>query len=373
VSTGRREVLVTGMTNPFFLTWADAGEGGLLTTERDPANRISLIDLTQSPVSVSHVAVGVPFRPSSVAVATADRLLLCSNSEISMLDLLGSVFVPTGPTILGIGHVPFDRIVSGYADTTVDPGYFYQVKDAPFGGTLSLMVNHERAYADGARYYAVRVDGITQSTSWNDYKWSTSTNRFELQTQNAIYGTYFRVRRPNELWYNHWLGYRLKTAGLSNGLHTIQVSLYGATNSASLMSTHSLQVMIDNQKPTAIIDEIIHDGVVVGRCGIVDSGSDRFSFRITANDPQGHLKSWSLSALWGDNESAGVASESYVPTSPPLWHGPVAQVVPAAPGWQAIERHCAHTFYLKVWDRVIDGYNYIHYSQYHKSITIMLP
>ena len=323
----------------------------------------------------------VPFRPSSVAVISPLRLVVCSNTVLTRVDLSSSLFVATGPMILGIGHVPADRIFSGYADTTGDPGYFYQVKHAPFGGTLSLMVNHDHAFADGGRYYRIEVDGVAQTLSWNDYKWSTTTNRFELVSTSASFGSFFRVRQPQELWYNHWLGYRLDTSPLTNALHTITLKLYSAASLASLMSTHTLHVRIDNQWPTASIDAIFHDGAPVGTCGIVTSGSDRFVFRITANDPQGHLKSWALTAMWGDNHSAAVASASYVPPAPPappIWAGPVGATVPAAPGWPATvagdptSTRCAHTFYLGVWDRVIDGYDHLHYSAYHKSITIML-
>ena len=164
LTNGARTVLVTGLTNPFFLSWADAGQAALLTTQRDPVNRVTLIDLTKSPVSASPVAT-VPFRPSSVAVVSPTQVLVCSDSVLSQLDLSSSLFVATGPIILGIGHVPADRIVSGYADTTVDPGYFFQVKDAPFGGTLPIMINHEHAFADGARYYRIEVAGTAQTLS----------------------------------------------------------------------------------------------------------------------------------------------------------------------------------------------------------------
>jgi DNA-binding beta-propeller fold protein YncE len=378
LSANQRDVLVTGMTNPFFLTWADPGEGAILTTERDPANQVSLIDLTQTPVSVSHVA-GVPFRPSSVAIVATNRLLVCSDSVISELNLTGSVYVAAGPIVLGIGHVPFDRIVNGYADTTVDPGYFFQVKDAPFGGTLSLMINHERAYADGARYYKVLVDGVTQRGSWSDYRWSTSANRFILRTMNPLGAGYFRVRRPHEIWYNHWLGYRLNTSGLANGLCTVEVALYSAPNAGSLMTTDSIQVQIDNQWPTAVIDEIIHDGTVVDTCAIVDSGSSEFTFNITAQDHEEHLLSWRLRALWGDNKSALIDSDNYNNHVSPTkkWLG-VSGVVPSPLPWDAnvpgdsTSIRCAHTFYLTVWDRAINGYDRIHRSHYHKSITIYL-
>jgi hypothetical protein len=307
-----------------------------------------------------------------------NHLLACSDNEITELNLLGSIYVSTGPTILGIGHVPFDRIVGGYADTTIDPGYFFQVKDAPFGGTLSLMINHEGAYTDGARYYKVFVDGVVQKQSWSDYRWSTSANRFILQTMNPIGSGYFRVRPPHELWYNHWLGYRLGTGGLPNGLRTVEVRLYSAANAASLMSTDSLNVQVDNQWPTAVIDEIIHDGMIVGTCAIVDSGSSLFTFRIQAQDPEEHLLSWHMTALWGDNKSKLVDSDHYNNhvSATKKWAG-ISDVVPTA-AWDAsvagdpTSTRCAHTFYLTVWDRVINGYGHIHRSHYHKSITIYL-
>lgn len=381
IADGRKEVVLTGLTNPFFLTWADAGEGGLLTTERDPANQVILIDLTSPTLSQRTVATGVPSRPSSVAVVTEERLLVCSNSVLTDLRLVGSVYSAAGPHILGVGHVPADRIINGYADTTVDPSYFFQVKDAPFGGTLSLMLNHERAYQSGARYYRLSVahggGTVEPQQSFSDYLWSTTTNRFESTTTSPSSGGYYRVRHPNELWYNHWLGYRLNTHGLANGPATVTVRFYSAQSGGSLLSTHTLQLRLDNSAPQVEIQAILHDGAAVGTCGIVDSGSDRFSFDIVARDPEGHLKNWSLQALWGDNESGAVASDSYTPVPTRIWHGTPAagQIVRPTPAdpWQPTNRRCAHTFELRAWARTIDGYNTLHHVRYHKSITIMLP
>ncbi len=380
IRSGRREILTDTLTAPFFLTWLDASEANLLLTERDPAHRITMVDVSHTPVQITPLSQA-PFRPSSVAVA-GDGLLICGDQTISKFSLQHNSFAITGPTILGIGHVPFDRIIGGYADTTVDPGYFFQVKDAPFGGTLPLKINHPRAYADGARYYTILVDGILQKHPWSDYRWNAGLNRFVLHTMNPVYGRFFRVRRPGDVWYNPWLGYQLQSSEFANGLHTIEIRLYSAPSNAALISSDTLQVMFDNSWPTAIIDEIIHDGAVVGTCAVVNSGTDHFRFRITADDVQGHLKSWSLRALWGNNKSDAIASDNYISASPstaPIWHGPVNDIVPAAPGWNTrkpgdpTSHRCAHTFYLTVWDRVINGHYHVHRSHYHKSITIMLP
>jgi len=114
-------------------------------------------------------------------------------------------------------------------------------------------------------------------------------------------------------------------------------------------------------------------------CGIVTEETDEFTFQINANDPEGHLKSWSLAAWWGDNKSSSVAWEQYPAITNPPW-GPVSlEVPPRAAPWHArvpgdwTSYRCAHTFYLEVWDRTIDGWNHIHASSYHKSITILLP
>lgn len=393
LATAHRETLVTGMTAPFFMTWSDPGEGGILIAERDPANRISLINLNQTPAVVTTVALGVPFRPSSVAVMSADRLLVCCDSEVDQLDLTASVYVATGPMLLGIGHVPVSRIsrhspvnpaIDGYADTSVDPSYFFQVKDSPFGGSLPIMFNHENAFASGARFYKLLVDGVEPRQTWYDYKWSTPAASFVLRTIAPSATGYYPVRSTGELWYNHWLGYILGTSGLSNGLHTIGVKLFATQTAASEIGTigdpgRTMVVQVDNRWPQASIDQIIHDGAVVGTCAIVNSGSSNFTFNITAQDPEQNLLSWSLTALWGDNKSKLVASDSYAAhVSPTKKWGGIVGVVPA-PAWNAAvagdptSTKCAHTFYLGVWDRVINGWGYLHYADYHKSVTLMLP
>ncbi len=369
LNTNSYEVVATGLYNPYYLAWADSGESAIYVAESG-AGRVSLINLTEIPASVHPVVTGLPnINTRSVTVLSESRLLVCSHTIVSEVNL--SEFDSSGPIFLGIGHVPVDRIFSGYADTTGDPGYFFQVKDAPFGGTLSLMINHERAYNNplNARYYRIFVDGVVQYQSWSDYRWSV--NRFVLETMNPDVSGYYTVRNPADIWYNCWLGYRLNTLGLSNGSHTITVRLYNLSKSA-VGVPYRVGVKIDNGWPVAAIEEIIHDGEIAGACAIVDSGSDTFSFRITAYDNEGHLQSWGLAAYWGDNQSSGIDYDIYTPVPSRQWFGITSTVVPPKP-WHVIERRCAHTFHLSVWDRAIDGYQYIHWSGYNKSITIMLP
>ena len=386
LDTAKLEPVCDSLTSPFFLSWASPTEEALYVCERDPANRLTRIDLTQSPPAIQHLE-SLPHRPSSVAIMDGQNLLACSNSVISKVGLTAAVYNNSGPYLLGVGHVPITEISTGptpdrtgYA--TTDPGYFFHVVDAPFGGTVSLMVNHDRAYTEGARRYVVKVDGVTQKQAFNDYKWSNAKKKFVLTASTPTTTGMFRVRRPTDLWYNHWLGFRLNTKLLSAGLHTVEVRFYTTTNPATFKFSDSVKLRIDNSRPRASIDEIIHHLLrgrteIVGTCGIVNTPTSNFSFRITAQDLEGHLKSWNLRALWGDNKSKGIASESYTPNPSKKWAGLVTHIVPPTP-WDATvagdptSTRCAHTFYLTVWDRVTNGYTHLHRRDYHKSITIML-
>jgi len=399
LSTALPETVVTGLVAPFFMTWADTTASSIYVTERDPANRITVLRLAEVPTTTSVIASGIAFRPSSVAVQAANQLLVCSDQEINQLDL--DPYVPTGPILLGIGHVPVSRISrdtpstpmpadqEGYADTSVDPAYFFQVKDAPFGGSLPLMFNHQRAYGDGARFYKLLVDGteLLPRQNWNDYLWNDPLTSFVLTAIVPTAAGYYRIRPPSELWYNHWLGYRLDSSVLSIGRHVLSVRLFASQSLASELGSatdpgRSMVVRIDNGIPAVSIDKVLHDGNVVPVCAVVNSGSDAFTFGITAVDAEEHLLSWSLTAAWGDNQSKAVDSDNYSNhvVASKKWPGFSGMVPVVAPSpWHATvpgdpqSTQCAHTFYLGVWDRVIDGYNHLHYQSYHKSITILLP
>ena len=391
LATGNRDPVVTGLNQPFFLTWLGGNEHTILTTERDPANKVVLIDLTHSPATFNEIAT-VPMRPSSVAVVGADQVYVCSDQVVSKLSLSG--FGPTDPIFMGIGHVPVSKIgpkpniPAGMA--TTDPGYFFLVVDAPFGGTLPIMFNHDHARTMGAAHYRIVVGGVELPVKqFNDYRWNNATSQFDLVPNPMPVGTYYNVRAAGEVWYNPWLGALVDSTDsvnhLPNGLHTIAIRLFNAAHAEIGLITdvgRSAQVLIDNGLPIASIDKILHNGVEVPVCAIEHLGVDNWTFQITARDAEKHLHSWGLSAVWGANKSKPVGSASYVHNAAGLWEGlpPDPNVVPP-PGptvpWHAAvagdpsSTNCAHTFYLGVWDRVIDGWNYIHYSDYSKSITII--
>ncbi len=395
LSNGTREELLSGLIESHYLEWADDTESRIILPEGNPANRVSIIDLAGSPVSKEVIVSSVPTWPFTLVRIRPGVVIVCSDLEINQYTLTS--FSAADPLFLGIGLVPLtcislatppDNNTDGYA--TTDPGYMLKVKDVPFGGSLALMINHDAAILAGAKYYKLFVNQVTPVATtpieprqgFSDYLWDSASSSFKLQTTSPDAGGFYKVREPGQLWYNSHLGYLLNTAILANGLCLIDIKIYNSGfTEIPVKQFHSRRVRIDNQWPVANIDQILHKGVVVPVCQIVNSGPDEFTFRITATDPEGHLLSWSLWADWGDNKSKGVASDDYSHHVSPTrkWHGLPAgsPPVPATP-WEAkvpgdpSSTRCAHTFYLGVWDRVINGYGYLHYQTYHKSITIWL-
>ena len=319
LSSGTRHGLVTGLTAPFFLMWLDAAETQLLVAERDPANSVTAIDVANA---TSHVvATGLPARPSSVAMLTPGQILVCSDQAIEEVDLSG-IFQPAGPLLMGIGFVPFTRVTgAGLADTTVDPSYFFQVHNVPFAGTLPLMVNHFRAYNDGARFYRVKVDTIVHTDTWTDERW----NGFDYvavptptQTVGGASG-FYPVRPVNELflWMNPSLGDLLSTVGLSNGMHTIVIEFANAGGTVIETST-PLTIRVDNNQCTAFsgVPEV-HGTAADPDCGLLHYGTkntDLVSMPFSVGHPNG-FATFAFTLVKGVH---GVTLPAAPPTSGPV-------------------------------------------------------
>lgn len=79
---GASMTIANGLTNPFFLTWMDPAQTTIIVPERDPANRITLVNTVPSVGSVRHLLDIVGFRPSSAACIDAAHLLICCDQEI---------------------------------------------------------------------------------------------------------------------------------------------------------------------------------------------------------------------------------------------------------------------------------------------------
>jgi hypothetical protein len=283
-------------------------------------------DLTTTPATVKTLAGPTASDPYSVTVLSSNQLLVACASVIQEVDLTSSVYSAAGPTLLGIGFVPADatHLPGGYADTTMDPSYFFQVKDCPFGGTLPLMINWEHARSIGANFYQMWSEGsvgpaqqVTQP--FGDYLWSVALNEFELQTTLATPvvpappgGGFYLLRSPGQIWLNYWLGLLLDTAGRPNGLNKISVKLFAVQDTTTEIGTaadpgRSAQVMIDNTVPVVNIQA---DPAPAGQraCGRL---RDRPDGHADVHVPHHGLRAWNLTAYWGDNKSKSVSSDDY--------------------------------------------------------------
>jgi hypothetical protein len=321
LSTGAHTVVATGLTDPFFLTWVDTSEGRLFVTERGAARRLTAIDLTQTPAVVSHLASGLPVNPSSSALVGPGRVLLACDTEIDELTIPGITIAPGAPFFMGIGKVPVDRVFAGLANTTVDPTYPYQFHNVPFGGTLPILVNHQRAYDSGARFYRVLMDSAPRFDGYTDYRWNAALNRYEARTQGAttvgLTSGLYPVHALSELflWLSPALGLQLDTVGLADAMHTIRIDFYNAAG-GFLFSSSSLAILVNNQHCVATIGLPTVNGVAADpTCGTLrytTPPSANVIMPFTASHPLG-FATYSFTLIKGVN-----------PLTPPSQSGEVA-------------------------------------------------
>ena len=333
LSSGTRLPLATGLTAPFFLTWLDSSQTSLLVPQRDPANSILLISLTAGTSQV--IATGVATRPSSVGVVSTTELLICTDQTVEEYDF---TLATSGPLLMGIGFIPFDKVVTtpgpnlGLADTTVDPTYFYQVKDTPFGGTLPLMINHQRADNDGDVYYRVKVDGVVHTDAWTDEFWNGVEYVAVTTTPITISGNpgYYPVRPISQLflWMNPSLGDLLDSTGLTNGLHTVTVEFSNAGGTVLETST-PLTIRVDNNHCGATVAtpvlETVPPATADPTCGLLHYGtksSTPVSMAFTATHPNGFA-----TFAWELIKGVNLVTLPPGPPPPPPTSGPVSAVV----------------------------------------------
>ena len=318
LSDGSRQGIVKGLTAPFDLKWADAANTSLFVTERDPANRVTRIDVTSG---TSNVVSTVATRPSSVSLAGTSRLLVCCDQVIDSIDLVP--FQPSGPLFMEIGFIPYtDITAAGLANTSADPGAHYPVTNVPFGGTLPLMINHERAANDGAAYYRIKIDGVVRMDTWTDDKWNGTTYVTETMTPVVINSQpgYYPVRPVSDLllWLHPALGTLTDSTNLSNALHTIVVEFINATGTL-IETSNSVTIRVDNQQCVAALATPTLNGKAADpNCGLLHyTGVTAMpvNMPLTATQPAG-FATYSFEVVKGVNEIIGVGGP--VPAASPV-------------------------------------------------------
>jgi hypothetical protein len=307
LSDGFATTIVTGLTNPFFLTWGDPAEASLLVPERDPANRVTRVDLATNTTSL--VAGGFSSRPGSIALVSPSRMLVHGETTISIVDFLA--FLPAGPLFMGFGFIPFDKVNQsgpnlGLADTTTPPGYFYQVKNTPFGGTLPIMVNYPAATALGATFYRIKVDSAYRLDTWTDEKWNGTTFVPDTVAPVPIGGhPSYPVRTSPFLFMNPALGSLLDSTNLSNALHTLEVEFVngsGVVLATSPVLPGPYRFRVDNNQCVGVLAAPAIGATMADSCGILryTSPAQVVTMGLTASHPN-NFADFSFSLIRGHN------------------------------------------------------------------------
>lgn len=367
LATGIKVTIATGLTSPFYLTWADATESRLLVAERDPANRISVVDVTKTTANVNLLIGGTAFRPSSVTVITPGIYCVAANNQIDQHFLT----LGTGNFLYkGIGYVAWNLIpASGKADTTSLPAYPYQFpKDSPFGGTLPVNIDHYHAWNSGITYYRVLVDGLPRTDSWSEVRMDPATGYYNIvEAKSTQPGGYYTVHNPVYSYMETDIGCKLGSNNLTNGLHSLVVEFYDAAH--NLVSTMGNNLFIDNQQCVASLDMPLLDGNhATTDCGYLKytDKTHPVSLHWVASHPMG-FATYGFSIIKGANGFDSV-SGSLLPATfvDYTYVKPVSVMLGSCPGVAAFAES------LAVYSTVINGVG--RQSQYdaYKSIAFCL-
>jgi len=365
------------VTNPFYLLW-DTQDQSFYVTSRDK-RFLMRFALNTVPAKATTTVSNLPILPSSVCRGFSHFALYVASDSV-LTEVSWFLVFPGGlakPTIYRLGHVPSTNVNSVTGLATTDPGYFFQVKNAPFGGSVQMFFNFQKMRSLNAAYYKVSVDGTPQFASWSNYKWIAGS--FELRAVAPDGLGRYAVPTLAEFWAYQDLGFVLDTTKLTNNaLHTLSVTLYKSNGAAItipflLRSMESVTFLVDNIPPHVYINSIQQfPGTPIAECGLLTTGSSKLIFNVTAYDPLGYLNSWSLSDQYGHGHSAGIESDVYDPThaGSPQWFGVQYHTVSFDLCSTTVQ--CAHEFYLDATSRAIDGYNHIFYRSDFETLAVYL-
>lgn len=258
-----------------FLTWFDETKTSFLATVRAPANQVRIIHrlAIESHVFLNLQSLSAPLMNSwSVEAISPTRIFVATEGEVGTFDPA----IASNALVLGIGFVPIDYIIQdptsphrGRADTTSNSEYFYQVNKVPFGGSLSLMIHHSKAFAAGIRHFRVTLKKLGATTGTvithpcYDLLWkgtggipkfhvtpilSTGSTPVAPVPPNA-----YPIRMPGDFWHNTHLGMVLPTKSTDNGLHEIQFEFFDQNGMRVHAETKTYVVLLDNNKCNATL------------------------------------------------------------------------------------------------------------------------
>ena len=276
--------IATGLRNPCYLTWADKTQSSIFVTQDQPS-RVTIVDTIRGPSSVRDVVTkDLGNSPMSVAYVDAARLLVCCATEIYMSNPMENIPMPSG-LFKGIGRVLLNFInYKGLADTTKEPQYPYPFDNAPFGGLLSLNIDHKKARIKGLTYYRIRADDKIRYDTWSDMKFNPKTRKWDIRVDftpktvgdvgDGKDHTGFYLIHQNDDMANTDLAMVLNSNTLSNKKQEILIEF--ADIKGNVKASEFKEILIDNNRCFAQIEMPKVNGVSVpNECGMLKCTSDQ--------------------------------------------------------------------------------------------------
>lgn len=284
-----------------------------------------------------------------------------------------------GPVMGCVGLIPTTKI-SAAGKATTDAAYMVYVQNAAFGGLLNIiangpnlnnLINTQHATCCKVKH-STGTNGTPTDfiTSWNNYKWNAAANDYTLVNFGPDAGNYYPLPDLSVDYSIHDLLFQFDSTQLTQGVHQFQVEFYNANKVLITVPAQTLTLYIDNTVPVVKINSVLHGGAAVATCEIVkmNSATDGLVINFDASDPENNVYSYSVSANWGDNQSAPIASDLYTAAKGD-WAGVTGQNAPASGVWVP-QATCAHSINVYAQARTTNGYGYIGYNTVSKYITI---
>lgn len=195
--------VLTGLVSPFMLSWSDAARTHLLVTERAPAHRVGVVDVT-APVPTLERLVGRGVRQPSQAIVIGDLLVVTGENRLLALDASGGlspgvrVRGPAGPLWPGSwADVEIDAGLTGWTRSeltvTAEPAGLLTIDDHPgvdldparptvrllahaTRGPVDVVVRHTATMTEVGRAH-VEVDFDAASPLDGPPQWTDSAGR----------------------------------------------------------------------------------------------------------------------------------------------------------------------------------------------------
>lgn len=306
-----------------FLTWTDDAHTAFYAPVRGSTGKIKRVDLLTKLVSdeLTSADPAVP-DPWSVEVFAEGSLSVVCDAAI--VDIERGI-VPAAELALGIGLVPFQLINKskdnplfpeardGWANTSSVPGYYFSSNgDLAFGGSLSLLINHQGAWNSNLRFYKVSFSKVSFpgeaaeqpraiTNGFTDLRWNAALSppRFEGVTTGVQNGGYFPVRRPGDLWYNPYLAAIINTGLPDKGHNRLKLDFFESSTATVPAVSYTRLLYVDNtrsnvtlshmRRGSATVPPASGDYVVPDACGLIPytSKEDLVEFDLTAVHPSG--------------------------------------------------------------------------------------